>query len=213
MSGCAYYPQAVDIPLISEKNDLRIDAGISSAVEAHATVSYGLTDKLAVQAFGRYGNDPDEFYLQAATGLYKQYVNGWITEYYGGLGAGKNFHIRRKSGGPSATGNYEMLFLQMNAGKRDIKFANLDFGLSLKTGLLNAHVFDHGYWIDKYYEPGNSYNDLHLVIEPTAVIRLGGKRLKFNIKGGLSYVPFNHKADFKLPYGWWNIGIGLNYHF
>jgi hypothetical protein len=40
ISGCAiYHPQTTDIPLISEKNDLRIDAGVSLIPSAHATFS------------------------------------------------------------------------------------------------------------------------------------------------------------------------------
>jgi len=50
MSSCiVYHPMTTDIPLISEKNDLRVDAGISIVPSANATVSYGLTDKIAIQ--------------------------------------------------------------------------------------------------------------------------------------------------------------------
>ena len=54
-----YYPQIVGVPLIKEKGDLRVDAGITYAPSIHGTVSYGLTD-IAIQAysnidiFGRY---------------------------------------------------------------------------------------------------------------------------------------------------------------
>ena len=55
LTGCVVYqPQAVDIPLINKKKDLRIDAGISNLSFANATISYGLTDKVAVQTFGSY---------------------------------------------------------------------------------------------------------------------------------------------------------------
>jgi hypothetical protein len=213
MSACiVYYPQAVDIPLINEKKDLRIDAGISMTASAHATVSYGLTDKVAVQAFGRYGNEREDLYVQTAGGIYKKHQNGFITEYYGGYGYGEKDRINHGDGDMgSLYGNYQLVFLQMNIGRRNIRFANLDYGLSLKTGLLNANFTDTGWWQDYYYEPGYTYSDMHFLLEPTAVVRFGGKRLKFNIKGGLCYIPYNKNADFELPYGKWNVAIGLNW--
>ena len=48
-SYMVYHPITTDIPLISKKNDLRVDAGISIVPSANATVSYGLTDKIAIQ--------------------------------------------------------------------------------------------------------------------------------------------------------------------
>ncbi|OFY62185.1 MAG: hypothetical protein A2V64_00960 [Bacteroidetes bacterium RBG_13_43_22] len=50
-SCCVYHPQTIDIPLIKKKNDLRVDAGISFVPAVHATISYGLTNKIAIQAF------------------------------------------------------------------------------------------------------------------------------------------------------------------
>ncbi|MDY0161541.1 MAG: hypothetical protein RBR64_09375, partial [Bacteroidales bacterium] len=62
MSSCiVYHPMPIDIPLISEKNDFRVDAGISIVPSANATVSYGLTDKIAIQGFGSVGAD-DRYY-------------------------------------------------------------------------------------------------------------------------------------------------------
>jgi hypothetical protein len=54
---------------ISEKNDLRIDAGISLGPSAHTTISYGLTDKIAIQGFGSVGTH--------ANGITKNGDNQW----------------------------------------------------------------------------------------------------------------------------------------
>jgi len=51
LSSCFYYSELIDVPLINEKNDLRVDAGFSPA-SANAAVSYGLTDHIAIG----YGN-------------------------------------------------------------------------------------------------------------------------------------------------------------
>jgi hypothetical protein len=49
MSSCiVYQTQTTDIPLISEKHDLRVDAGVSIVPSVHATISYGLTDKIGI---------------------------------------------------------------------------------------------------------------------------------------------------------------------
>jgi hypothetical protein len=54
--GCAvYHPQTADIPLIDHKGDLRIDAGASLIPSVHSTFSYGLTKRIALQAFGSSG--------------------------------------------------------------------------------------------------------------------------------------------------------------
>lgn len=85
MTGSAVYqPQAVDIPLINKKNDLRIDAGISNLTSANATISYGLTDKVAVQTFGSYQSG-ERYYFQGAIGLYKKQNIQQVMEWYGEL--------------------------------------------------------------------------------------------------------------------------------
>ena len=73
--------------MISKKNDLRMDTGISILPPAQATVSYGLTQKVAIQGFGSYGTD-NSYYFQGAAGLYKNKANNKVLEVYGGLGVG-----------------------------------------------------------------------------------------------------------------------------
>src|SRR5574340_24703 len=86
-SCCVYHPQTVDIPLIKKKNDLRIDGGISLIPTIHSTISYGLTNKIAIQVFGSTAGD-ERKYLQLATGLYKAYENQMAMELYTGFGYG-----------------------------------------------------------------------------------------------------------------------------
>lgn len=85
ISSCVYYPQLVDIPLVSEEKELKIDAGISYVPSINASASYGLTDKIAVQAFGRiYG----VYYIKGAVGYYKNFSKNNIFELYIGSGYG-----------------------------------------------------------------------------------------------------------------------------
>ncbi len=79
LASCTIIPHTTDIPLIREKGDLRIDTGVSVIPTANATVSYGLSEKIAVQAYGSYGAD-NEYYLQTAAGLYKNHNQNLVTE-------------------------------------------------------------------------------------------------------------------------------------
>ena len=111
-SCCVYQPQTIDIPLIKKKNDLRIDAGISFVPTVHATISYGLTNKIAIQAFGSTGST-DRRYFQLASGIYKDFGNRRVMELYGGFGSG--YGNAYKDANPGRIyGNYQLYFLQYN---------------------------------------------------------------------------------------------------
>jgi hypothetical protein len=213
MTSCiVYHPQAIDIPLISEKNDLRIDAGISIVPSAHATVSYGLTDKIALQAFGSLGSD-ERYYFQGAAGIFRKYDNQKVIELYGGFGYGYGSAYRDANPG-DLYGDYQQYFLQVNYGKIDCKFANMDYGFGIKAGLLHSNLTDYNYY-DFYSETGpfTTYVDNSLLIEPNMFLRLGGENLKFNIKLGSCWInKFTH-TDQGLPYSFINLGLGLNYRF
>lgn len=79
-SGCLIYPHTLDIPLISEKNEIKIDAGVSVMPSASATVSYGLTNKMAVQASTNIGGD--NHYMQGEVGFFKNYGHNNVMEIF-----------------------------------------------------------------------------------------------------------------------------------
>lgn len=213
MTSCiVYHPQAIDIPLISEKNDLRIDAGISILPSAYATISYGLTDKIAIQTYGSIGSD-ERYYFQGAVGTYKKYDNQKILELYSGFGYGYGSAYNDANPG-DLYGDYQQYFLQFNYGKIDCKFANMDYGFGLKAGLLHSNLIDYNYY-DWTSETGPfmTYHDNSLLIEPNMFLRLGGEKLKFNIKLGSCWInKFTH-TDKGFPYSFINLGLGLNYRF
>ncbi len=76
-----------DIPLIKQKNDLRIDAGVSLVPAINTSVAYGLSDKFALHGFGSIGINEAK-YFQIAPGFYKNYPNRTVFEIYTGFGAG-----------------------------------------------------------------------------------------------------------------------------
>jgi len=211
MTSCiVYHPQTIDIPLIEKKNDLRIDAGISLLPTAQATVSYGLTDKIAIQTFGSIGSD-NEYYIQGAIGRFKDLGNQKIMEIYSGFGSGfGSAYIDANPG--DLSGNYQLYFMQFNYGKNDCKFANMDFGFGVKSGLLHSNLTDRNYYEHYPAEvPYKTYLDNSFLIEPTVFFRLGGERLKFKFQVGSCWIYKFTNTDRGLPYSHLNIGLGLNY--
>lgn len=210
MSGCiVYHTQTTDIPLISEKNDLRVDAGVSLIPSVHATVTYGLTDKIAIQGFGSKG--PDEYYFQAATGLYKNKGNSRVLEIYGGLGYG--YGNAYKDANPGYLfGDYQLYFGQLNYGKIANELSNFEIGFGIKTGYLHSNLTDKNYydWISES-GPYKTYHDESLLLEPVGFIRVGGQKLKFSVKlGGTMIYKFTN-TNRSLPYSSINLGLGINY--
>ena len=216
MSSCiVYQPQMVDVPLISKKNDLRIDAGVSIIPAAQATISYGLTEKIAVQGFGSVKSDKD-YYLQLATGVFEKKGNNRVLECYGGFGYGHGEAYNDANPG-NLYGDYQLYFGQLNYGMIASEKSNFEAGFGLKAGYLHTNLKDHNYYnisFDDNSIGSNSivnYKDESFLLEPIGFIRFGGKRLKFNVKLGSSIIyKFTH-TDKNLPYAFLNLGFGLNY--
>lgn len=106
---------------------MRIDAGISIVPSANATVSYGLTDKIAIQGFGSVGAD-DRYYVQAATGMYKNKGDRKILEVYGGFGYGYGNAYKDANLG-NLLGDYQIYFGQANFGKISVLLQTLKLDL------------------------------------------------------------------------------------
>src|SRR5512133_3690634 len=137
--GCGIYnTQSSDIPLISQKNDLRIDAGISIVPAAQATISYGLINNIAIQASGSIGIE-DRYYFQIAPGLYNKFGDRNVIEFYSGVGHGygntgsnslSNSLPEYKS---KLFGDYELYFAQFNFGRIASSPGQMDYGLGIKV--------------------------------------------------------------------------------
>ncbi len=213
LSCVAYQPQTVDIPLIHEKEDLRIDAGLS-LVKGNfgGTFSYGISDKTAVQVHGNTMIDGTAHnYIQVAGGYYKHYNNDAVLELYGGLGYGKIYARSPPSGG-HIDGSQQLYFTQLNFGKISIDNGKIDLGIGLKTGLLLSEIQDNNYFYNTN-ERDLKYNYSMLLAEPTAFIRFGGERIKFNLKAGAVAMHELSSSNQSFPYSWWNLGFGVNFNF
>lgn len=211
LSGCVYYPQLTDIPLINKKHDLRLDGNLTFAFSGNGTVSYGLTKDIAMQF---YGNAGQGYYFQGAAGYYKDLGSSTIIEIYGGYGAGYGESEMIHSSTPKGklTDHYRLYFTQFNIGSVEDNNIHLEEGFGLKLGYMNSRLNDR-YYFYPYTENGN-YAINNLLFEPQGFIRFGGKKLKVNLKGGLSLISHKYTVnDMDIPFGKFNVGIGLNYRF
>jgi len=205
-----YHPQTTDIPLIREKSDLRIDAGVSFVQTVHSTISYGLTNKVAIQAFGSLGNE-DKKYFQIAPGVYKNFKNNLVMELYGGFGYGYGDAFKDINPG-DLYGNYYLYFLQYNIGKYSLKSGHADFGFGIKTGLFHSDLIDHNFYNRGTEEgPFTNYKENSILIEPLVFLRLGGENVKLSLKfGGCGIFKLTH-PDIYIPTSKLNFGIGINF--
>jgi len=193
LSSCAvYYPQPVDIPLISEKGDLRIDAGgllVSGVlVGGNATVSYGITNVLAAQMYTSF-DAVGRGYVQFAPGLFNSFENDRVIEFYSGYGLGTD----------SWGGSYQLAFSQFNIGKVGTR---LEHGFGLKGGYIFAQ--------DEPYRHKNSLQGNGWLIEPSVMLRYGNERVKFSTRINFLWtesIPRENYMPFSMSVG---VNINLN---
>lgn len=207
VSSCSiYHPQAVDIPLINHADDVRVDAslGLSTWVipdvfTLNATASYGFNDWLAGQAHFNYGGD--NLYAQLAPGAYFPLSENAVVETYVGLGLGGAWRDNISSSHANEndttifhqygySGNFFLPFAQANIGWHDLTAAHIDLAFGLKLG---AYLPDFDY--KKYDDKGNliagsdqTYNTANFLVEPQFLFRIGGERMKFNVKVGFNWL-------------------------
>ena len=218
LTGCAvYHPQTTDIPLIDHKGDLRIDAGASLIPSVHSTFSYGLTKRIALQAFGSIGIE-NRHYLQVSPGFYKCLDNKKVIELYSGFGWGYANTIKNPLANmpeaikQSLYGKYQVYFVQFNWGEKGNQSGGMDWGFGIKTGLFHSNLTD-----ENYYEI-NSETRLYpflkensILLEPVLFFRTGRKNVKFSYKFGLTRVFKLTNQKNYIPAPFINIGLGLNF--
>jgi hypothetical protein len=214
--GCSVYsPQLVDIPLISEKKELRFDAGYNWLNMFYGSLSYGLTKSIALQTF----IDKDlggMYYFQNAAGYYRKMSGAVVTEIWGGYGFGYT-DIGNHDVPTSLKGSYSITFAQANIGRKDVGKAHADYGFGIKGGWLHSELMDINYFahiFNPYPEPPAVPVTIDcFIFEPNAFLRLGGEHLKFSLKVGFSDKVQNTNKEYPLPVEKANFAVGLNYKF
>lgn len=219
-----YHPQAVDIPLIEQPNETRIDAsaGLSfwllpDAITFGVTASHGFNDWLCGQVHANYGGK-DNYYLQAAPGGYlrvgeKAVLEGYVGMGYGGAGySGENdtaAYYQYK-------GNYLLPFAQVNFGWRHL--GPFEIGFGLKSGVLQPKYEYHRFKSDgtEDLERFRSYDVSNLLLEPQLQMRLGGEHVMFTLRlsyAWLSDLLNEDSSSNNFTYDFFTISSGLNFRF
>jgi len=205
-SCAAYYPQVVDIPLIKEKGDIRIDAGCflapnfqgSANFGGHATISAGLTNMLAVQG---YASTDVLFrnHIQGALGLFKGFGSKTVMEMYAGYGYGAGLESDDNSN--KKRNSYHLAFTQFNIGKTDLGRAHIDYGLGLKGGYLHNNLVEIS--DNSPFQKKNGY-----IVEPSVFFRFGGKKVKFSARINYLWTEVI-KNNYYFPL---SVSMGVNFH-
>lgn len=215
MGSCAIYnPHAVDVPLLHERGDLRIDGTVAMSIPAlnpsvNATASYGFTDCLAGQFHMDYSFDG--YYFQAAPGLFHSFSK-FVLEGYAGIGlGGKNYTTESVNYQRLYNSFYQIYYGQFNLGWVNLANGHIDVGLGLKAGLLNSDISCTftGLTPDHEREP-EYYKGKDFLLEPQLVFRVGGPKFKVGFNIGLAYID-QFKDDFFF-YEPWNIGVSINWN-
>ena len=184
--------------------------GVSVVPSIHGTISYGLTNKIAIQAYGSIGSE-HRSYFQIAPGIFKDFANNNVMELYAGFGSG--YGDARKDANPgNLLGNYQVYFVQYNFGKYNYNNTNTDYGFGLKTGYFHSKLTDKNYYdIYPENEPFKTNKDGSILIEPMVFVRFGGEKVKFSIKAGACWIIKINNPDKQIPTKILNIGLGINY--
>lgn len=226
VASCSvYHPQSVDIPLLREKGEVKVDASLSTACNVvpfpssagvSSTVSYAANDWLAVQGFADYDFDKGG-YLQGAVGAYRPFENS-VLEGFLGYGYGMaDFEQHSNNKMRIVHGNYQQVFGQLNFGFTDLTRANIDVGLGVKVGdfIPSVNRTEYRYESDDfdYQHQGEvvgqkQFKDPFLFCEPQLFIRMGSEKVKFSIKMGAGISNMENQVDIMDMF---NIGAGVTF--
>lgn len=220
-----YHPQAVDIPLIEQPNETRIDAsaGLSfwllpDAVSLNLTASHGFNNWLSGQVHANYGGK-DNYYLQAAPGAYLHVGEKGILEGYIGMGyGGAGYSSQNDTSASYYTykGNFLLPFAQVNFGWRHL--GPFEIGFGLKSGVLQPKYEYHRFKTDGTEDPDRfrSYNTANLLLEPQLQMRLGGEHVMFTLRLGYAWLSnmLNENSESNnFTYDFFTLSSGLNFRF
>jgi len=210
-----YHPHNVDIPLLREQGDLRIDGSASVTAPLldgsglNASISYAPLNHLGVLVSGSV-TDTKNAYAHAAIGTFQPFGKS-VLEFYAGAATGHSNYTVNKDNPYYVDGNYNILFGQLNYGWNDLLDGMCDIGFGLRGGVMKPdwqHVSmdDDGTWRIK-----ESVTSTMPLFEPQMVFRIGGDHLKFAVNFAYSFIPGWPTESSYFNYSRFSAGIGLNY--
>jgi len=232
LSSCSYYStlyqsSSQNVPLITSKNEGRIEAGTGTQ-NAGIQAAYGIANHLAAMGSFSYGqvNFPNFFGFISDGGTTSGYRMGGdlALGYFTKLDSNKSFEIfggferyHRSYDGDSYPEGYMNTFtVSSNMTK---PFIQADLGFQIRSWLQLGLSCRVGYlYFDHYLENGTNMDSTLIaknfsitknlnfsVIDPAITLRLGRKNLKFMFQYGFSFASeYEHSAYYN---------VGLSYRF
>ena len=212
-----YHPHNVDIPLLHEQGDLRIDASASLTMPLldgsglNASVSYAPVNHLGLMVSGSI-TDPKNIYGHAAVGSFLPFGKS-VLEFYLGAAMGHSYYTANKDAQYYVGGNYNILFGQLNYGWNNLVDDLFDIGIGLRGGMLNP-----GWQYVKTNDDGTqtvagTLTSTMPLLEPQLVLRIGSDHLKFSVNFAYSLIAGWPTDNNYFNYSRLSGGLGLNYHF
>ncbi len=183
-----YIPQHAQVPLMEQRGEVQLTAGMSTGGMLDATLSAGLTDHLATQM--HLSGQP----LQNMPGTYSMALGYYchlgpvVSESWIGMEQGT---VYNRSCWPmtvdwilSTTGKYSLPFVQVDCGLRDLTSMHIDCGVALRAGVMKPS-FHTTSWRDSGDEATHSsYGAGTILFEPQAFVRMGGRHVKYSLQAG-----------------------------
>jgi hypothetical protein len=231
LTSCAHYyyaPNTANVPLISEKNEVRVTGAYAAGRESQfeggeLQAAYGITNHLGVQlngfSAGRTENtgDYDEsgkgIYAEAAAGYFTKFKgsNKWIAELYGGIGKGS---VTNDYGlGDHSKVGITKLYLQPAIG---FKSKNFEIAVTPKISyihwkvkdamLITNHAPDINLDLDHIRQ-----NPGHLAFEPALIIRGGLKNVKIQFAWSFTNLDKNSQSSGLAETENASVGLSVNF--
>lgn len=188
-SSFMYYPPAANAPLFTEKDELKISAGLKGYA-GYVRSAYSFSDHFAFQLNANLLNLKvtelgteflnSSLYTETAIGVYFPFAQHFIAECYlgGGLGLTSADNLTNDI---LTLRNHGRLYLQGDIGYRSTYF---ETGLVLREALVAVYKER----IDATVT-ANQYLDSFL--ESLVFVAFGGENFKVNLQAGLSYSQFS----------------------
>lgn len=234
ISACSvYHPQAVDIPLMTQRGETKIEASASlsghvipTKMAINATGTHAFNDWLAGQAHLNYGSGMGA--AQLAVGAFKPLGNHAVVEGYMGLNSGfmsvDNASVSSDDETGSETrhaktysydGRFNVPFGQVNFGWHDLTRIHIDLGVGFKAGsyIPNLNYYEYDKDEVKIDERTEHYTTPNLLLEPQLVLRIGSQNVKWSLKAGFCYLNDINESMTHLTYDFYSISTGLHFTF
>lgn len=214
-----YHPVNTDIPLLEGQGDLHIDGSVSMTfplmahASGNATVSYAPLPLLGTQVSGNF-TEPDNYFFKGALGLYTPFKHSVLEAWFGaghGYAASGSYvgldNQHRAVGGP-----YDLFFTQVDYGWNRIGGGTVDLAIGVRCGVLKPNYVAREYDEENNPRIIDSFDSEVFTLEPLAMIRFGGERLKININIASAIIADWPTENNRFNYERFSIGLGINYH-